>query len=233
MYYLCSENKGADQLRGYREADLRLCFRICKNRFSDVGANIYVGLRGLIYMGLLHARLSSLFQGRGQNHPIDIRNRNKRKENIDTRKTILSHQRAVMVMRTQRRGEKPENKRNENIKSRKARMTLVKVIQNRNIGNVRSINKGGVNRVRSRTVTLTNPLIVKGRENIKENIRRSTRENIRKDKRKLHLNHSDSLQLSNTRIHMSSLMKKTCFLHMRKQKHRSAARSAARYRTAD
>ena len=30
MYYLCSENKGADQLRGYREADLCLCFRICK-----------------------------------------------------------------------------------------------------------------------------------------------------------------------------------------------------------
>ena len=30
MYYPCSENKGADQLRGYREADLRLCFRICK-----------------------------------------------------------------------------------------------------------------------------------------------------------------------------------------------------------
>ena len=28
--YLCSENKGADQLCGYREADLRLCFRICK-----------------------------------------------------------------------------------------------------------------------------------------------------------------------------------------------------------
>ena len=38
MYYLCSENKGADQLRGYRKADrgyrkadLRLCFRKCKN----------------------------------------------------------------------------------------------------------------------------------------------------------------------------------------------------------
>ena len=29
-YYPCSENKGADQLRGYRQADLRLCFRICK-----------------------------------------------------------------------------------------------------------------------------------------------------------------------------------------------------------
>ena len=30
-YYLCSENKGADQLRGYHEADPRLCqFRVCK-----------------------------------------------------------------------------------------------------------------------------------------------------------------------------------------------------------
>ena len=29
-YYLCSKNKGADQLRGYHEADLRLCFNICK-----------------------------------------------------------------------------------------------------------------------------------------------------------------------------------------------------------
>ena len=28
LYYPCSENKGADQLRGYREADLRLCFGI-------------------------------------------------------------------------------------------------------------------------------------------------------------------------------------------------------------
>ena len=30
MYYPSSENKGADQLRGYREADLHLCFRPCK-----------------------------------------------------------------------------------------------------------------------------------------------------------------------------------------------------------
>ena len=30
VHYPCSENKGADQLRGYREADLRLCFRICR-----------------------------------------------------------------------------------------------------------------------------------------------------------------------------------------------------------
>ena len=28
LYYLCSENKGADQLRSYRVADLRLCFHV-------------------------------------------------------------------------------------------------------------------------------------------------------------------------------------------------------------
>ena len=28
--YLCSENKGAYQLRGQREGDMHLCFRICK-----------------------------------------------------------------------------------------------------------------------------------------------------------------------------------------------------------
>ena len=30
LYYPSSENKGADQPRGYHEADLRLCFRKCK-----------------------------------------------------------------------------------------------------------------------------------------------------------------------------------------------------------
>ena len=40
LYYPCSENKGADQLRGHREADLRLCFRICKYPvFSRRGSN--------------------------------------------------------------------------------------------------------------------------------------------------------------------------------------------------
>ena len=28
LYYPCRENKGADQLSSYREADLRLCFQI-------------------------------------------------------------------------------------------------------------------------------------------------------------------------------------------------------------
>ena len=31
MNYLCSENKGTDQLRRYPEADLRLCFHIMQN----------------------------------------------------------------------------------------------------------------------------------------------------------------------------------------------------------
>ena len=30
LCYPSSENKDADQLRGYREADLRLCFRLCR-----------------------------------------------------------------------------------------------------------------------------------------------------------------------------------------------------------
>ena len=40
LYYPFSENKGADQLRGYHKADLRLCFRIYKNPvFSERGSN--------------------------------------------------------------------------------------------------------------------------------------------------------------------------------------------------
>ena len=40
LYYPCSENKGADQLRGYREAGLRLCFRIGNNPvFLRCGSN--------------------------------------------------------------------------------------------------------------------------------------------------------------------------------------------------
>ena len=41
LYYPSSENKGADQLRGYREADLRLCFLKCRLLvFSRGGSNI-------------------------------------------------------------------------------------------------------------------------------------------------------------------------------------------------
>ena len=40
LYYLCSENIGADQLCGYRTADLGLCFCIYKSRFSHDAAHI-------------------------------------------------------------------------------------------------------------------------------------------------------------------------------------------------
>ena len=40
LYNRCSENKSADQMCGYRAADLRLCFRICKNRFSHDAAEL-------------------------------------------------------------------------------------------------------------------------------------------------------------------------------------------------
>ena len=42
MYYPSGENKGADQLRSYCEADLRLCFRIGKiTVFSRCGSYVY------------------------------------------------------------------------------------------------------------------------------------------------------------------------------------------------
>ena len=34
LYYLCSKNKGSDQLCGNCTAGLHLCFHICKSRFS-------------------------------------------------------------------------------------------------------------------------------------------------------------------------------------------------------
>ena len=40
MCYPCSENKGDDQLRSYCQADLRLCFRLCRLLVSHVMALI-------------------------------------------------------------------------------------------------------------------------------------------------------------------------------------------------
>ena len=49
LYYLYSENKDADQLRGDREADLRLCFRICKKPvFSRRGSNIVIHFTSMV-----------------------------------------------------------------------------------------------------------------------------------------------------------------------------------------
>ena len=49
LHYPCSENKGADQLRGYREADLRLCFRLCRLLvFPCSGSNVLSGFRSVV-----------------------------------------------------------------------------------------------------------------------------------------------------------------------------------------
>ena len=40
MYYPSSENKGADQLRGFCEADLHLCFRLCRLLVFPCGGSI-------------------------------------------------------------------------------------------------------------------------------------------------------------------------------------------------
>ena len=47
-HYPCNEKKGADQLRGYREADLRLCFRICQKRFSHDAAHLKQSTNGTL-----------------------------------------------------------------------------------------------------------------------------------------------------------------------------------------
>ena len=61
LYYLCSENKGADQLCGYREADLRLCFHICKEPvFSRRGSYLsgYPPVINNVNMKLRHCLFS-------------------------------------------------------------------------------------------------------------------------------------------------------------------------------
>ena len=44
LYYPSSENKGADQLRGYREADLLLCFRLCRLLVFPWGGSLFAAL---------------------------------------------------------------------------------------------------------------------------------------------------------------------------------------------
>ena len=66
MYYPCGENKGADQLRSYCEADLRLCFRIRKNPvFSWRGSNICKNLQFSVSM-------NAGTTGRFQNDQVDV-----------------------------------------------------------------------------------------------------------------------------------------------------------------
>ena len=52
LYYLCSENKDADQLRGDREANLRLCFSHMQNV-------------GFLIMRLIYGRVAILVMWQG------------------------------------------------------------------------------------------------------------------------------------------------------------------------
>ena len=56
MYYPSSQYKGADQLRGYRKADLRLCFRICKM---------------LVFSRRVHIFFAYFFEQTGLGHSAD------------------------------------------------------------------------------------------------------------------------------------------------------------------
>ena len=58
MYYPCSENKGADQLRGYREADLRLCFRICKKPVFSWRGSFKVQNKKIMVFNLQYSQYS-------------------------------------------------------------------------------------------------------------------------------------------------------------------------------
>ena len=57
VYYPFSENKGADQLRCYREADLYLCFRLCKLFvFSCSGSISFSNVHGSMNHSRLRAK---------------------------------------------------------------------------------------------------------------------------------------------------------------------------------
>ena len=49
LNYLSIENKGADHLRGYRKADLRLCFRLCRLLVFPWGGS-YIATVYKVYM---------------------------------------------------------------------------------------------------------------------------------------------------------------------------------------
>ena len=61
MYYPSSENKGADQLRGYREADLRLCFRVCRLLVFPRGGSYVISIN-ILTASLMNKRIFNIFE---------------------------------------------------------------------------------------------------------------------------------------------------------------------------
>ena len=63
MYYLCSENKGAHQLRGYnRETDLRLCFHICENPVFQNEAHLCLKTINLVVAFVFPVSMTMLYE---------------------------------------------------------------------------------------------------------------------------------------------------------------------------
>ena len=57
VQYICSQNKGADQLQGYDTADLQLC--LSKSRFSPVAAHTHLQKQWLHIFQLLLLKLEN------------------------------------------------------------------------------------------------------------------------------------------------------------------------------
>ena len=57
LYYPYSENKGADQLRSYCAADLRLCFHICKKKNGFHNEAYYI----IVKLGFTRVYMFSYF----------------------------------------------------------------------------------------------------------------------------------------------------------------------------
>ena len=66
MYYLCSENKGADQLLGYREAGLRFAYANCCF-FDGGGSNICYNM----LCNILQAKKSDQYETRDEQAALD------------------------------------------------------------------------------------------------------------------------------------------------------------------
>ena len=62
LYYPSSENKGADQLRSYREADLRLCFRLCRLLVFPWGGSFHDENMPLQYIEFVKLKKNEKFQ---------------------------------------------------------------------------------------------------------------------------------------------------------------------------
>ena len=56
LYYPSGGNKGADQLCGYCEAELRLCFRICKTFVFSRCGKFVLSTKGLTILNECYSR---------------------------------------------------------------------------------------------------------------------------------------------------------------------------------